>query len=57
MKECLQIKILHKILAKNKIFKTEDNIPADKLQENTMRNKNVFCIFKVSEERTRIRIN
>jgi hypothetical protein len=40
-------------MAKNLIFKTEDNVPAGKLKyEET----NIFfCILKVTEERSRIR--
>ncbi len=35
---------------------TEDNVPAGKLQEKKYEKNNIFCILKVTEEKSRIRI-
>ncbi len=44
-----------KILAKYKIFKTEDNVPVGKLKEKLWEKVKFFGILKVAEERSRIR--
>ncbi len=49
-------KILTKMLAKNFIFKTEDDVvPLGKLKKKIWK-KNFFCILKIHEERSWIRI-
>jgi len=43
------------MLAKNLIFKTEDDVLVDKLYEKNMKRNNFFGIHKAIEERSRIR--
>jgi hypothetical protein len=42
----LQNKILTKIFSKNQIFKTEDNVPASKLEEKNMGTNYFFLSLK-----------
>ncbi len=44
-----------KLLAKKSIIKTEDDVPMGKLKEKL--NNNIFCILKVTEVRSQIRIH
>ncbi len=43
-------------LAKNKIFNTEDNVPAGNLQEKNMKKLIFSASFKVTEERSRSKV-
>jgi hypothetical protein len=46
----------NKILANNSIFKSEDNVPAGKLKKKIWKKIIfLFCILKVTEERSRTR--
>jgi hypothetical protein len=47
-----KIKFIHKILDKNKFFKTEDNVPVVIIRKKY--GKFFFGILKVTEERSRI---